>query len=430
MAFEGLSSKLQEFTKKLRGKTRITESDLKEMLREVKLALLDADVNYKIVKEFTASIQEKALGQDVLKSLTPGQQVVKIVKDELVELLGGTEANINFSSNPPTIIMLVGLQGSGKTTTAGKKPLLVACDVYRPAAIKQLQVVGAQLNIPVFANENSKDVVHIAKQAMSVAYSKLNDVVILDTAGRLQIDEELMNELKNVKASVHPHEILLVVDSMTGQEAVNVATGFNDALGIDGVILTKLDGDTRGGAALSVKKVTGKPIKFVGMGEKLSELEVFHPDRMASRILGMGDVLSIIEKAEESFDQEEAEKLTKQLSKKEFDLNDYLLQVKKMGSFSSILKMIPGMANIKDLKVDEKEFTRIEAIICSMTDKERKNPKLLNGSRRIRIANGSGTSVQEINKFMKSFEMTQKMMKQMKDKKSLKKMMKEMNLNQ
>ena len=315
--------------------------------------------------------------------------------------------------------MLVGLQGSGKTTTAGKlanllrkqgkKPLLVACDVYRPAAIKQLQVVGAQLNIPVFANENSKDVVHIAKQAMSVAYSKLNDVVILDTAGRLQIDEELMNELKNVKASVHPHEILLVVDSMTGQEAVNVATGFNDALGIDGVILTKLDGDTRGGAALSVKKVTGKPIKFVGMGEKLSELEVFHPDRMASRILGMGDVLSIIEKAEESFDQEEAEKLTKQ-----FDLNDYLLQlrqVKKMGSFSSILKMIPGMANIKDLKVDEKEFTRIEAIICSMTDKERKNPKLLNGSRRIRIANGSGTSVQEINKFMKSFEMTQKMWK-------------------
>ena len=409
MAFEGLSSKLQEFTKKLRGKTRITESDLKEMLREVKLALLDADVNYKIVKEFTASIQEKALGQDVLKSLTPGQQVVKIVKDELVELLGGTEANINFSSNPPTIIMLVGLQGSGKTTTAGKLANLLRKQGKKPL------------------------LVDIAKQAMSVAYSKLNDVVILDTAGRLQIDEELMNELKNVKASVHPHEILLVVDSMTGQEAVNVATGFNDALGIDGVILTKLDGDTRGGAALSVKKVTGKPIKFVGMGEKLSELEVFHPDRMASRILGMGDVLSIIEKAEESFDQEEAEKLTKQLAKKEFDLNDYLLQlrqVKKMGSFSSILKMIPGMANIKDLKVDEKEFTRIEAIICSMTDKERKNPKLLNGSRRIRIANGSGTSVQEINKFMKSFEMTQKMMKQMKDKKSLKKMMKEMNLNQ
>ena len=339
--------------------------------------------------------------------------------------------------------MLVGLQGSGKTTTSGKlanllrkqgkNPLLVACDVYRPAAIKQLQVVGKQLNIPVFANENSKDVVHIAKQAMSVAYSKLNDVVILDTAGRLHIDEQLMEELKEVKKNVKPHEILLVVDAMTGQDAVNVAQSFNDTLGIDGVVLTKLDGDTRGGAALSVKKVTGKPIKFAATGEKLSDIEVFHPDRMASRILGMGDILSVIEKAEESFDQEEAEKLTKQLAKKEFDLNDYLLQlrqVKKMGSFSSILKMIPGMANIKDLKVDEKEFTRIEAIICSMTDKERKNPKLLNGSRRIRIANGSGTSVQEINKFMKSFEMTQKMMKQMKDKKSLKKMMKEMNLNQ
>ena len=439
MAFEGLSSKLQEFTKKLRGKTRITESDLKDMLREVKLALLEADVNYKIVKEFISTIQEKALGQDVLKSLTPGQQVVKIVKDELVELLGGTESRINFSPNPPTIIMLVGLQGSGKTTTAGKlanllrkqgkKPLLVACDVYRPAAIKQLQVVGGQLGIPVYANENSKDVVHIAKQAISIAMSKLNDVIILDTAGRLQIDEELMNELKNVKSSVHPHEILLVVDAMTGQEAVNVATGFNDALGIDGVILTKLDGDTRGGAALSVKKVTGKPIKFAGVGEKLSELEVFHPDRMASRILGMGDVLSIIEKAEESFDAEEAEKLTKQLAKKEFDLNDYLAQlrqVKKMGPFSSILKMIPGMADIKDLKVDEKEFVRIEAIICSMTDQERRHPKLLNANRRIRIAKGSGTSVQEINKFMQSFEMTQKMMKKMKDNKSMKKMMSQM----
>ena len=306
-------------------------------------------------------------------------------------------------------------------------------DVYRPAAIKQLQVVGSQLNIPVFSNENSKDVVHIAKQALNIAYSKMNDVIILDTAGRLQIDEELMNELKNVKQNVHPHEILLVVDSMTGQEAVNVANGFNDALGVDGVILTKLDGDTRGGAALSVKKVTGKPIKFVGVGEKLSELEVFHPDRMASRILGMGDVLSIIEKAEESFDQEEAEKITKQLAKKEFDLNDYLVQlrqVKKMGSFSSLLKMIPGMADIKDLKVDDKEFVRIEAIICSMTEKERKNPKILNGQRRLRIARGSGTTVQQINKFIQSFEMTQKMMKQLKDKKSLKKMMGDMkNMN-
>ena len=443
MAFEGLSSRLQEITKKLRGKARITDSDLKEMLREVKLALLEADVNYKIVKEFISNIQEKALGQDVLKSLTPGQQVIKIVKDELVELLGGTESKVNFSSNPPTIIMLVGLQGSGKTTTAGKlanlfrkqgkKPLLVACDVYRPAAIKQLQVVGAQLNIPVYANEQSKDVVHIAKQAMNVAMSKLNDVIILDTAGRLQIDEQLMEELQNVKKSVRPHEILLVVDSMTGQEAVNVAQTFNEKVGIDGIVLTKLDGDTRGGAALSVKKVTGKPIKFAATGEKLSDIEVFHPDRMASRILGMGDMLAVIEKAEEAFDMEEAEKLEKKMRKNELDLDDYLAQirqVKKMGSFSSILKMIPGMANIKDLKVDEKEFTRIEAIICSMTDKERKNPKLLNGSRRIRIANGSGTSVQEINKFMKSFEMTQKMMKQMKDKKSLKKMMKEMNLNQ
>ena len=439
MAFEGLSSKLQEITRKLKGKARITESDLKEMLREVKLALLEADVNYKIVKEFISSIEQKALGQDVLKSLTPGQQVVKIVKDELVELLGGTESKINFSPNPPTIIMLVGLQGSGKTTTAGKlanllrkqgkKPLLVACDVYRPAAIKQLQVVGGQLGIPVFANENSKDVVHIAKQALNVANSKLNDVIILDTAGRLHIDEELMNELKNVKVNVHPHEILLVVDSMTGQDAVNVAQSFNDALGIDGVILTKLDGDTRGGAALSVKKVTGKPIKFAGVGEKLSELEVFYPDRMASRILGMGDVLSIIEKAEESFNAEEAEKLTKQLAKKEFDLNDYLAQlrqVKKMGSFSSLLKLVPGMADIKNLKVDEKEFVKIEALICSMTDKERRNPRLLNASRRMRIAKGSGTSVQEINKFMKSFEMTQKMMKKMKDSKSMKKMMSQM----
>lgn len=441
MAFEGLSAKLQEVTRKLRGKARITESDLKEILREVKLALLEADVNYKIVKDFIASIQEKALGQDVLKSLTPGQQVVKIVKDELVNLLGGVESKVNFTPNPPTIIMLVGLQGSGKTTTAGKlanlfrkegkKPLLVACDVYRPAAIKQLQVVGSQLNIPVFANENSKDVVHIAKQAINAAISKLNDVVILDTAGRLHIDEELMNELKNVKTSVKPHEILLVVDSMTGQDAVNLATAFNENLGIDGVVLTKLDGDTRGGAALSVKNVTGKPIKFAATGEKLSDIEVFHPERMASRILGMGDVLSIIEKAEEAFDLEEAEKIEKQLKKREFDLDDYLTQlrqVKKMGSFSSILKMIPGMGQIKNLKVDDNEFNRIEAIICSMTAKERRNPKLLNGSRRLRIAKGSGTTVQEINKFMQTFETTQKMMKKLQtDKGSMKKLMKGIN---
>ena len=443
MAFEGLSSRLQEITRKLRGKARITESDLKEMLREVKLALLEADVNYKIVKEFNNTIQEKALGQDVLKSLTPGQQVIKIVKDELVELLGGTTSKVNFTPNPPTIIMLVGLQGSGKTTTAGKlanlfrkqgkNPLLVACDVYRPEAIKQLQVVGKQLNIPVFANETSKDVVHIARQAMSVAMTKLNDVVILDTAGRLHIDEALMDELKNLKGAIKPHEILLVVDSMTGQDAVNVSEKFNEALGIDGVVLTKLDGDTRGGAALSVKKVTGKPIKFAATGEKLSDIEEFHPDRMAQRILGMGDILSIIEKAEETFDLEEAEKLEKQLKKKELDLDDYLIQlrqVKKMGSFSSLLKMIPGMNQIKDLKVDDKEFNKIEAIICSMTKAEKRDTRLLNASRRQRIAKGSGTTVQDINKFIKSFEMTQKMMKQMQNNKGgMKKWMKGIDEN-
>ena len=442
MAFEGLSSRLQEVTRKFRGKARITESDLKEMLREVKLALLEADVNYKVVKEFNNRIQEKALGQNVLKSLTPGQQVIKIVKDELVDLLGGTESKINFSPNPPTIIMLIGLQGSGKTTTAGKlanllrkqgkKPLLVACDVYRPAAIKQLQVVGGQLNIPVYANENSKDVVHIAKQAMSVAMSKMNDVIILDTAGRLHIDEALMEELKKLKREVKPHEILLVVDSMTGQDAVNVASSFSENVGLDGVVLTKLDGDTRGGAALSVKNVTGKPIKFAATGEKLSDIEVFHPERMASRILGMGDMLSIIEKAEESFNEEEALKLEKKLRKQEFDLDDYLTQlrqIKKMGSFSSILKMIPGMNQLKDVKVDDKEFAKIEAIICSMTAKEKRNTKLLNGSRRLRIAKGSGTTVQDVNKFIKSFEMTQSMMKKMKNQKGgMNKMLKNMDI--
>lgn len=443
MAFEGLSSRLQEITRKLKGKARITDSDLKEMLREVKLALLEADVNYKIVKDFINTIQEKAQGADVLKSLTPGQQVIKIVKDELVELLGGTESKINFTPNPPTIIMLVGLQGSGKTTTAGKlanllrkqgkNPLLVACDVYRPAAIKQLQVVGASLNIPVFANEASKDVVHIAKQAQNIAMSKLNDVIILDTAGRLHIDKALMEELKNLKSNVKPHEILLVVDSMTGQDAVNVATSFNETVGIDGIILTKLDGDTRGGAALSVKNVTGRPIKFAATGEKLSDIEAFHPERMASRILGMGDVLSIIEKAEEAYDEEEALKLEKKLRKQEFDLDDYLAQlrqIKKMGSFSSLLKMVPGANKLGDIKIDDKEFIRIEAIICSMTAKERRNSKILNGSRRLRIAKGSGTSVQEVNKFIKSFEMTQKMMKQMQNKKGgFNKMLKGMNPN-
>ncbi|HIT70693.1 MAG TPA: signal recognition particle protein [Candidatus Scatovivens faecipullorum] len=443
MAFDGLSSRLQEITRKLKGKARITEDDLKEVLREVKLALLEADVNFKIVKEFIKVIEEKALGQDVLKSLTPGQQVIKIVKDELVALLGGEESKINFTPNPPTVIMLVGLQGSGKTTTAGKlaniirkqgkKPLLVACDVYRPAAIKQLQVVGKQLDIPVYVNENTKDVVLIAKQAMSIAISKLNDVIIIDTAGRLQIDEELMQELKNLKSGVKPHEILLVVDSMTGQDAVNIADTFNKELGIDGIVLTKLDGDTRGGAALSVKKITGRPIKFAATGEKLSDIEVFHPERMASRILGMGDVLSIIEKAEETLDLEEAAKLEKKLKKQNFDLEDYLSQLrqmKKMGSFSSILKMLPGMNKLKDIEVDDKEFVKIEAIICSMTKEERRNPKVLNGSRRLRIAKGSGTTVEQINKFMKSFELTQKMMKEMTSNKGMmRKMMKSMNMN-
>ena len=402
MAFEGLSNRLQEITRKLSGKARINESDLKEVLREVKLALLEADVNFKIVKDFIKVIEEKALGQDVLKSLTPGQQVIKIVRDELTNLLGGEESRINFTPNPPTIIMLVGLQGSGKTTTAGKlanrirkqgkKPLLVACDVYRPAAIKQLQVVGKQLDIPVFANENTKDVRLIAKQAVNTAISKLNDVIIIDTAGRLQIDEVLMNELKGLKQDVKPHEILLVVDSMTGQDAVNVADTFNKELGIDGVILTKLDGDTRGGAALSVKSITGKPIKFIGTGEKLNEFEEFYPDRMASRILGMGDVLSIIDKAEEAFDLEQAEALEKKLRKQKFDLDDNLAQLRQMkkmgsGSFSSILKLIPGLGGkLKDINIDEKEFVKIEAIICSMTKKERQNPNILNGSRRLRIA--------------------------------------------
>ena len=443
MAFEGLSSRLQEITKKIKGEARITESNMKDMLREVKLALLEADVNYKIVKEFISNVQEKALGQDVMKSLKPGEQVVKIVRDELTDLLGGTDSKINISSNPPTIIMLVGLQGAGKTTLAGKlsnylrkqgkKPLMVACDVYRPAAVKQLQVVGSQLNIPVYSEEGVQDAVGIARRAINTAISKLNDVVIIDTAGRLQIDDTLMQELVNIKNAVRPHEILLVVDSMTGQEAVNVAQTFNDKVGIDGVVLTKLDGDTRGGAALSVKKITGKPIKFAGVGEKLSDLEEFHPDRMASRILGMGDILSIVEKAEQALDLEEAEKLEKQLKKDKFDLDDYLAQlkqIKKMGSLSSILKMIPGMNKIKDIKVDDKEFIRIEAIITSMTAKERKNPSLLNASRRRRIANGSGTQVHDINKFMESFEMTQKMMKQMKSKKGMKNMMKGLNLDQ
>ena len=427
MAFESLSGKLQGVINKLKGKSRVTEEDVKEIAREVKLALLEADVNYKIVKDFTAKISEKALGQDVLKSLTPGQQVIKVVHDELVELLGKDESALNMSPNPPTIIMMAGLQGSGKTTMAGKlanmlrkkgkKPLLVACDVYRPAAIDQLEVLGRQLNIPVFSDKETKDVVSIATRALKEANSKLNDVVIVDTAGRLHIDEELMEELKRLKSTIHPHEILLVVDSMTGQDAVNVAQSFNEQLGIDGVALTKLDGDTRGGAALSVKAITGKPIKFSGTGEKMNDIEVFHPDRMATRILGMGDVLTLIEKAEEAFDEEEAIRIEKRLRKQQFTLQDYLdqlRQVKKLGSIKSILGMI-GIDDqaIEKAKIDERDFVRAEAIILSMTLEEREDPDILNGKRRRRIADGAGTTVQEVNKFIKKYTDTKLVMKSM-----------------
>jgi len=425
--FDNLSDKLQRIVKKMKGETRINESSLKEMMREVKLALLEADVNYKVVKEFIANVETKALGKDVMDSLTPGQQVVKIVRDELTEMLGGSESKLNISSRPPTIIMLVGLQGSGKTTLTaklanylrkqGKKPLLVACDVYRPAAIAQLKTLGNSLNIPVYSEEDSKDVPQIAKNALKEANSKLCDVLLLDTAGRLQIDNELMDELINVKKEVKPHEIMLVVDSMTGQEAVNVSATFNETLGIDSLTLTKLDSDTRGGAALSVKYVTGKPIKFASVGEKLNELDIFHPDRIASRILGMGDVLSIIDKAEEAFDEKEAEELEKRIRKNEFTLDDYLKQmqkIRKMGSFKQILGMLPGIPKeIRNAEIDEKQLLKIEAIIQSMTIKERKNPKILDGSRRKRIAKGSGNKVEDINRFMNQYEQMRKMMKQM-----------------
>ena len=425
MAFEGLSTKLQGIINKIKGKARITEDDVKEITREVKLALLEADVNYKIVKDFTSKISEKALGQDVLKSLTPGQQVVKIVHEELVELLGSKDEYLNISPNPPTVIMLAGLQGSGKTTMAGKlanmlrkngkKPIMVACDIYRPAAIDQLEVIGKQLNIPVYSDRENKDVVEIAKAAFKEANSKLYDVIILDTAGRLHIDATLMDELKRLKEFAKPHEVLLVVDAMTGQDAVNVSQSFNEKLGIDGVIITKLDGDTRGGAALSVKSVTGKPIKFIGTGEKMNDIEVFHPDRMATRILGMGDVLTLIEKAEEAFDEEEAEKIEKSIRKQTFTLQNYLdqlKQIKRLGSLKSILGMI-GIDEkaLENSEAAEKQFKLSEAIIQSMTIKERNNPDILNGSRRRRIAAGAGTTVQEVNRFIKQYNDTKMMMK-------------------
>lgn len=431
--FESLSDKLQGIVKKIKGEARISEKDLKLMLREIKLALLEADVNYKVVKEFVASIEEKALGEDVMKSLTPGQQVVKIVRDELVTLLGSTESKLNFSSNPPTIIMLVGLQGSGKTTLAGKlsnylrkqnkKPMMVACDVYRPAAIKQLKTLGASLNVDVYSEDDNKNVVEIAKNGIKKAESKLCDVVIIDTAGRIQIDTELMAELVELKKAIKPHEIMLVVDSMTGQEAVNVAQSFNDQVGIDSITMSKLDSDTRGGAALSVKSITKKPIKFASVGEKLNELEPFYPDRVASRILGMGDVLSIIDKAEEAYSEEQAIELEKKLRKQEFTLDDYLDQmkkIKKMGSFKQILVMLPGIPKeLRDAEIDESKVDRINAIVTSMTKEERRNPKILNASRRIRIAKGSGNKVEDINRFMEQFSSMQKMMKQMMSKKGM-----------
>lgn len=444
MAFEGLSGKFQNIINNLKGKARITENDIKEVTREVKLALLEADVNYKLVKDFTNRISEKALGQDVLKSLTPGQQVIKIVHEELTSLLGSKEEKLNISPNPPTVIMLVGLQGSGKTTMAGKisnmlrkqgkKPLMVACDVYRPAAIKQLQVLGKQLDIPVYANEETKDVLQIAGEAFKEANSKLNDVVIIDTAGRLHIDETLMEELQNLKKFAKPHEILLVVDSMTGQDAVNVAQSFNEQLEIDGVILTKLDGDTRGGAALSVKAITGKPIKFAGVGEKMNDIEAFVPDKMARRILGMSDVISLIEDVEKAFDEKEAEKLEKKIKKQEFTMDDYLSQLKqvqKMGSVKSIISKL-GLGTMTEEQEEkaQKEFKRTEAIISSMTMAERNDPSILNAKRKIRIANGSGTTVQQVNMCVKQYDMTRNTMKQvMSNKGNLMKMASKMGKN-
>ncbi|MCD2501619.1 signal recognition particle protein [Clostridium sp. NSJ-145] len=433
MAFEGLGEKLQSTFKKLRGKGKITEKDIKEAMREVKLALLEADVNFKVVKTFVKNVSEKCVGSEVLESLTPAQQVIKIVNDELTDLMGGSESKLEFASVGPTVIMLVGLQGAGKTTMCGKlalqlrknhnkKPLLVACDIYRPAAIKQLEVVGKQIDVPVFQMGDKVSAVEIATESIKHARENGNNVVIIDTAGRLHIDEALMTELEDVKKAVNPSEILLVVDSMTGQDAVNVAENFNNSLDLTGVILTKLDGDARGGAALSIRHMTSKPIKFIGVGEKMSDFEVFHPDRMASRILGMGDVLSLIEKAQEAIDEKEAKELGQKMMENDFTYDDYLTameQMKKLGSLSKIMEMIPGVPKeMKDIDFDasEKQLGRVKAIIYSMTPKERKNPKLLAGSssRKKRIAKGSGTSLQEVNKLIKGHEMMRKQMKQMK----------------
>lgn len=439
MVFSGLAEKLQETFRKLKGKGRLTEVDVDEALKEVRRALLDADVNYKVVKDFQGRVKERAVGLDVLSSLTPGQQVIKIVHDELAALMGGTQSKINIASKPPTMIMLTGLQGSGKTTTSaklagmmkkqGRRPLLVAVDIYRPAAIKQLQVLGQQLDVPVFTMGDRSNPVDIVKAAKEYASSNDRDMVIIDTAGRLHVDDELMSELEDVKKAVHPHEILLVVDAMTGQVVVEVAEAFNSRLGLDGIVLTKLDGDTRGGAALSVKAVTGCPVKLVGTGEKLDALESFHPDRMADRILGMGDVLSLIEKAQANFDADHVEKLNQKIRSMEFTLEDFMehiQQVKKLGPLQQVLDMIPGLGSAKKIKdlgdIDDKELVMVESIIKSMTPWERSHPNEINGNRRRRVAKGSGTTVQEVNRLIKQFEQTRKMLKQFSDmEKSIKK---------
>ena len=424
--FSGLTEKLANAFKKFRSKGKLTAADVKEGMREIKLALLEADVNFKVVRDFIKIVTERAIGTEVLESLLPAQQIVKIVNEELINLMGKTQAKLEIAPNPPTVVMMVGLQGAGKTTHSGKlaglykkqckNPLLVACDVYRPAAIKQLQIVGEKLSIPVFADEKSKNPVAIAKSALDYAKKNGFDMVFIDTAGRLHIDEVLMKELQDIKKATNPTEILLVIDAMLGQDAVNVAESFNEMLDITGVILTKLDGDTRGGAALSVRYVTGKPIKFVGTGEKLDTIEPFYPDRMASRILGMGDVLSLIEKAEETYDKKKAEELEKKMKENTFTLTDYLeqlAQLKKMGSLESVLAMMPGAGNLKDAQIDETVLIHTEAIILSMTPKERENPNILDSSRKKRIAKGSGTSVEEINKLLKQFDQMKKMMKQL-----------------
>ena len=428
MAFENLSDKLSAAFKKLRGKGRLSEADIKEAMREVRLALLEADVNFKVVKDFIKTVSERASGADVLESLTPAQMVIKIVNEELTYLMGSESSKINMGSSPPTVVMMVGLQGAGKTTNCaklaalmrsqnGKRPLLVACDIYRPAAIKQLETVGAQLNLPVF-QMGQADPVDITKAAIAHAKKHGNDMVFLDTAGRLHIDEALMTELKNVRAAAQPDEILLVVDAMTGQDAVAAASAFDEALGIDGIVLTKTDGDARGGAALSVKAVTGKPIKFIGTGEKLDQIELFHPDRMASRILGMGDVLTLIEKAEQAFDAKKAEELAEKLQHNKFTLNDYyeqMMQIREMGGIGELAGMLPGVdaKALQGASIDESALTRTEAIILSMTPYERENPACLASSRKKRIARGSGTEVVEINRLLKQFGMMQTMAKQM-----------------